>query len=149
MGAKRQGKKVEPKKTWRRSKVKYPGLDPSVNSKLRWEYIDHDYVARLSDEEKKWLSNFNEEYLSGNMNHPGKKFNKSKKRRKECYDRNNARNRDMYARNRVMSLRTPSNWVGTDKFQSTIERLQDDQTNNPEDGIIEKLDNHAKGKKEG
>lgn len=63
--------------------------------------IDHDYINKLSHEEKKWLSNFNEEYVGGNFNHEGKKFHRSKKQKKTCYDRNNARLRDVVARNRT------------------------------------------------
>lgn len=77
-----------------RKSIKYPGLDKRVNSRTRHELIDFDYVDKLSDTEKKWLSNFMEEWLSGNFNHEGRIFHKSKKSKRECYNRNNARNRD-------------------------------------------------------
>ena len=92
------------KKT-KRSKVKYPGLTHNVNPKTRWELIDHDYVDDLTDEEKSWLSNFNEEYLSGNFTHKGKRLHKTKKAKQACYTRNNARNRD------IMTLGRVNNWV--------------------------------------
>lgn len=90
-------KKTKKKKN-RRAKVKYPGLDKAVNARMRWEYMDQDYVDKLSPEEKRWLSNFNEEDLSGNFNHVGKKLYKTKKEQRECYARNNSRNRDIYSR---------------------------------------------------
>lgn len=80
-----------------RKRAKYPGLDKRVNARTRHEYIDFDYVDKLSDKEKEWLSNFNEEFMSGNFQHKGKIFHKSKKSKRECYSRNNARNRDASA----------------------------------------------------
>lgn len=56
--------------------------------------IDHDYLNKLNPEELRWLSNFNEEYISGNFKHGGKILHRTKKERKKCYDRNNSRNRD-------------------------------------------------------
>ena len=91
----------EKKKKTKRSDVKYPGLVKEVHPKPRWEFIDFDYTEKLSPKEKEFLSNFNEEWLSGNFNHKGKKFHKTKKEKKTCYDRNNARNRDVYAINRT------------------------------------------------
>jgi hypothetical protein len=85
----------------KRRGTKYPGLVREVHPKPRWEYIDFDYTDKLSEKEKEYLSNFNEEWLSGNFNHKGKKFHKTKADRKKCYDRNNARNRDIYSINRT------------------------------------------------
>lgn len=78
--------------------------------KIRHELIDQDYINKLSNDEKDWLNRFNEEYVSANFNHDGErvhpKVTKSKtvkrtgKRKrydvykKDCADRNNARNRD-------------------------------------------------------
>jgi len=81
----------------RRSRVKYPGLVKGVNSKLRHEYMDEDYIDKLNDEEKQWLSNFNEEWLSGNFSHKGEIFHKTVQEKRDCYNRNNARNRDIQA----------------------------------------------------
>lgn len=67
-------------------------------SRVRREYLDNiEYIGKLNDKEKEWLSNFNEEWLSANFNHNGKKLHKSKKSKREIYSRNNARNRDMLA----------------------------------------------------
>lgn len=80
-----------------KERSKFPGLNKRVNSKTRHEYIDFDYIDQLNDKEKQWLSNFMEEYMSGNFKHPGRIFHKSHKSKKECYHRNNARNRDVVA----------------------------------------------------
>lgn len=84
-------------KTTKRSRVKYPGLVKSMNTKVRQELIDHDYIDKLTDKEKQFLSNFNEEYIGANFQHKGKKMHKSKKMKRDCYNRNNARNRDIHS----------------------------------------------------
>ena len=117
--------------------MKYPGLTHNVNPKTRWELIDHDYIDKLSEEEKQWLSNFNEEYLSGNFNHKGKKFHKTKKSKRECYTRNNARNRDTFTIGRV------ANWVKEITEYGIKDKLEEKQakTNfNHEDIVIDLVD---------
>lgn len=81
----------------RRSNSKYAGLDKSLNLKIRHELLDFDYLHLLSDEEKRWLSDFTREWASADFNHAGKKINRTKKSRKRIYDANNARNRDAFA----------------------------------------------------
>lgn len=77
-----------------RRATKYPGLDKRVNSRTRHEVIDFDYIDKLDHKTKQWLSNFMEEWISGNFQHDGRIFHKSKKSKRDCYNRNNARNRD-------------------------------------------------------
>lgn len=80
-----------------RQRVKYPGLDTNYALKIRRDAIDYDYVDKLSEEEKQWLNNFTEEFIGGS-------FNKNKKQihpdelKKDCYGRNNSRNRCVYSR---------------------------------------------------
>ena len=85
------------KKKTKRDRSKYPGLDKSVNLKIRHELLDFDYLHLLSEKEKIWLSHFMREFASADFNHPGKILNKSKKHRKSIYDANNARNRDSFS----------------------------------------------------
>lgn len=77
----------------KRDTVKYPGLEKKVNTKVRQEYLDQDYVNKLNDKEKEFLSNFNEEYYGGNFKHKGKKLHRNKESRRKCYNRNNSQNR--------------------------------------------------------
>lgn len=85
------------KKNPKRYKAKYPGLTKRFNSRTKHEYIDFDYVDKLTEDEKEWLNNFNEEYLGGNFQHSGKQLHKTKAAKRDCYNRNNARNRCAYS----------------------------------------------------
>ena len=91
--------KPDKKKSNRRSRSKYPALNPSLNLKTRYdELVDFDYIYKLNDEEKDFLNRFLEEWVNANMNHGGERLHKTKAERKLCYDRNNSRNRDMLSR---------------------------------------------------
>lgn len=83
------------KKQTRRNKAKYPALEPKFNLKSRADLIDYDYIDKLSDKEKEFLNSFTEEFIGANLKHKGKKLHRSAKMKKDCYDRNNARNRDV------------------------------------------------------
>jgi hypothetical protein len=86
----------------KRSRSKYAALDPSLNLKTRTDLIDYDYVNKLTDKEKAWLNKFTQEYVNaGNLTKENKPLHKSKELRKDCYDRNNARNRCQYTRQKA------------------------------------------------
>ena len=100
-------KKGKKKKANRRSRVKYPALDPEYNIKIRHELIDYDYLDKLSDEELKWLNDFTREEVNaavGRQKDEGKdnRFNKSKEDVKRCQDNNNSRNACIYGRAKAM-----------------------------------------------
>lgn len=82
--------------TNKRGKVKFPALDKKYNLKTRQDLIDYDYIDKLTDKEKAFLNSFTEEYVGANFKHKGKKLHKSKTKKKDCFDRNNSRNRDIY-----------------------------------------------------
>lgn len=83
----------------KRSKTKYPNLDPKLNLKIRQELFDCDYLDKLNDKEKAFLDKFNNESINASFNkNPRKNLHKSKEQRKACYDANNARNRDILSR---------------------------------------------------
>ena len=85
-------KKVK-KKVTRRSSSKFPALRPEYNLKSRQEEIADlaSYAHKLNEKEKAWLDKFSNEYINASF---GKKpLHKTKNQRKECYNRNNARNR--------------------------------------------------------
>lgn len=84
----------------RRNNTKFPALKPHLNLRTRYELIDYDYINKLSDEEKEWLNKFTEEYVNDNLDREKLRNNlhKTKKLKKDCDDRNNARNRDILTR---------------------------------------------------
>ena len=87
------------KKPNRRSKTKFPALQPRFNLKTRHEELsDFDYIDKLNEKEKAWLNSFLEEEVNANFKHSGKILNKSKASKRACYNKNNARNRDIYSK---------------------------------------------------
>ena len=59
----------------------------------RIDLIDYDYLNKLSPEELDWLNKFTEEYVNAKLDpKPNKNLHNKKRLKKDCYDRNNARN---------------------------------------------------------
>jgi len=85
------------KKKNRRNNTKYPALNPALNLKTRTELIDYDYIDQLSEKDKAWLNQFTEEYVVDKLDRKNLKKNlhNTKALKKDCDDRNNARNRDL------------------------------------------------------
>ena len=123
-------KSKPPKKRNRRSRSKYPALDPSLNLKTRYELIETDYLHLLTEKEKAWLNSFNEEYVNANFNHKGKKIHKKREHRLESYGRNNSRNRDILTRAKAMNRAYDYNSIPEDQFVDNLS----------EEIIIEKID---------
>lgn len=105
MESKKSTLKVAKKKKTRRSQFKYPAVEPSVNLITRKEEIEDvkSYFNQLSEEEKEWMNSFMEEETCANFNHNGPKINKTKKEKKRIYDKNNARNRCIYTREKAQN----------------------------------------------
>jgi hypothetical protein len=95
-----------------RGQVKNPGLSPHYNSKIRQEYIDYDYIHLLTDEQKSMLNQFTEEYYGASLDYENleNNFHNTQDLKKDCTDRNNARNRCIYgiykATNRLLPITT-------------------------------------------
>lgn len=49
----------------KKKRNKLDGINRNKNLKSRWDLIDHDYLNKLTEEEREWLSKFNEETVSG------------------------------------------------------------------------------------
>lgn len=95
-------KQYTPKKQNKRSRVKYAALNPAYNLKTRTDLIDYDYIDKLSEREKAWLNKFTQEYVNaGKLNKKDRPLHKTQELRKDCYDRNNARNRCQYTRQKA------------------------------------------------
>jgi hypothetical protein len=100
-------KKLKKRPLTKRERTRWPGLDKAVNLRTRQDLIDYDYIDKLSDVEKDWLSKFTEEFVSGTFKKgtPGKKgsgpLHKTKKLKRDCYNRNNLRNRCVYTKSKA------------------------------------------------
>jgi len=112
-------------------KARYPGLQPHLNLKTRYEEITDvlSYFNTLNEKDKAFLAAFVEEEINANMNHSGKKINKSKAAKKKCYDRNNARNRCIYTRAKASHNAIPFSHL-----------TEGDTSKDEMDDVIDKLD---------
>lgn len=117
----------------RREAAKYPALDKSLNLKNRAEFIDYDYVHKLSEEDKEYLNKFTEEYVNASFKKGKRHIQKGKEFKKESYDRNNARNRCQWS---------DAKKTGHADYLEDTKKLM---TPNPETGLINKMDAQAQG----
>lgn len=137
------------KKKTKRSKSKYPNLVPKLNTKVRQELIDFDYIDKLSEEEKAWLNQFTGEYLGGNFKktetgkYSSKNLHKGQTMRKDCYDRNNKRNNDIYSITKGNDM-LKTQEVMTEYLEAVSGSKNIEDT---EDKLIEILDKAAKDSK--
>lgn len=120
--------KTKRKKKSRRSAAENPELDRKFALKSRVDLLDQDYYDKLSPKDKKWLNKFNKESISASFEEKGN-LHRTKKLKKECYDRNNARNRDILTREKAAN-----------RLGDYEELRETSSNNNHEDYIIEKLD---------
>lgn len=138
----------------RRSKAKYPALEPRYNLKIRHDELECDYLNELSEEEKDWLNRFNEEYVNTNFKHKGKRVHprkyttktvkKTGKKKKvdiykqEAEERNNHRNSD------VLVVSKTNNMLKDEK--KAVKALESIKysSNETEDLIIEQIDSIKK-----
>lgn len=123
--------KKAPKKKNKRNSTKFPGLDPAVNLKTRIDQLDMDYINKLSEKDKKWLNKFCNEYVHASLDSKNLKKNlhNTKELKKDCYDRNNARNRDVYTK-----AKASGNLAYSEDVNIAVE------TDNIEDYLIEGID---------
>lgn len=91
-----QNKKKKKKK---RDSEKYPALNPRLNAKTRFEVLDMDYIKKLQKKDLEYLNQFMGEYVSGAFKkteegeYSDENLHKTVEERRECYTRNNTRNR--------------------------------------------------------
>jgi predicted NACHT family NTPase len=91
-----------------------------------------DYVDQLSDKEKEWLTAFVREEVLADFAHTGKKLNKTKKAKREIYNKNNASNRCIYSLNGIKTARSgevkiPAEEVAAKwrKYEATKDEVED------------------------
>lgn len=81
----------------KKSRIKHVGLIKKYYPRTKRDLVDFDYIEKLSEAEKQWLSSFMEEYAKAHLNHPENKIHK-KKYAKSIFAANNARNRDVWGK---------------------------------------------------
>lgn len=127
----------------KRDQIKNPGLNKRYNSKIRQEYLDQDYIPELSEAEKSWLSKFNEEYYGASLDFKNLENNmhNNQELKKDCTDRNNARNRCIYsiAKAKGVVVPTATNSANVES-NSDNELEREEVTDNLEDYIIDYID---------
>lgn len=144
MKKKNKKKTRKPKKTLNRPK-KLWGLEVKTFPKYSQHHMDQDYISTLSDEEKAWLSKFNEEYYGNTIKKDAihlksidkkdkrtKKYKKAKKViTKDIYSQTNSRARDIYYKSVKFSL----GWSTLKDYNR-----EDLEHYNSEEGMLEYLD---------
>lgn len=123
------------KKTKKRDVANFPGLKKHLFSRIKQEYHDIDYIDQLSEKEKMWLSQFMEEDLGARFNHDGKKIYRKDADKKASYRRNNQRNRDWYS-----LIRATGQFDNEEISKQRLDDMQNLDTTNPEDSIIDAID---------
>lgn len=112
----------------KRNRAQYPALTPSLNLKTRQDLIDYDYLNKLNEDEMDWLNKFSQEFIVATLDSkPKNNKHNTKALAKDCYDKNNSRNRDVLTRQKA---------TGRIKYLDDII----EKTQNPEDYLILQMD---------
>lgn len=129
------------KEKTRRGRAKYPALEPTLNLKTRYEVLEIDYLAKLDEKAKKWLNKFNDEYGNDHLDRKdlSNNLHNTPKLKKDCDDRNNARNRDIMTRAKAS---------GSMVYLEDLKR-EDRLTKNAEEVLLEELDETDDGTDDG
>lgn len=126
----------------RRSRVPNASLKKGYNSKIRQEFIDQDYLHKLSEKELKFLDDFMSEWNNASVGKQSEaennRFHKTAKEVKECTDRNNNRNNDVYGIAKARNLVSKQDYSALKDF---IENKEPVNNNFVEDALIDFLDN--------
>lgn len=100
------------------------GLEKKSFPKHKQWMVDQDYDAKLSQEERDFLARFNQEYYRNTFESSENDLHNTPELKRACYSNENARGRDLYARESV-------------KNNMTSTRI------NTEDGEMDLLDTYA------
>jgi hypothetical protein len=139
-----QKKEKKPrKKQTRRSKNPYRALDPNLNLRSRWEEISDlaSYAHKLNPKEKEWLNKFSSEYICAEFGE--KPIHKTKKQRKQIYDKNNARNRCVLTKSHAYGNTLSLSDVNIDKVKTKKRHVLDGGSEEVEN-LVDLLDDIKK-----
>lgn len=106
--------KKPPKANPLRKRIKFPGLNKKFTTALRQDYFEGDYIdgvrnendelviRPLTEEEKQWLNDFNEEEVNIRVcESDNPRFIKTQTERREAWHTNNVRNRCLFNRKKT------------------------------------------------
>jgi hypothetical protein len=111
------------------------GLKKSTHRKHVKDFVDQDYIDQLSEDEKTWLSLFNNEYYKSFFPKGQIHLHNSLELKRAVYAAKNSRNRDLYG---------IKNCVGMIDSENDVTEVGKDNT---EDTLIELLDHLLKKSK--
>lgn len=137
----KQSTKKTKKKQPKRNKVKHPALNPSYSPKTRHDVIDMDYLNQLNPEDKEWMNQFIDEYVGASLDFKNLENNlhNTKELKKDCTDRNNARNRCLYTQAKINHMLDE---LGEQEQVSAD--MKHANANNIEDALIAYIDKKKK-----
>ena len=95
-------KKHKNTKTWILDSSTKPRNHSSCTPPNMREFVDYDYLGKLTEEETIWLAQFTDAYMTGKKNDVSKEW--SHEKFLESYGRNNRRTRDVYNQMNPMDL---------------------------------------------
>jgi len=150
--------KRKKEKNTRRSKIKHASLEPRFNSRIRQEYIDIDYADQLDDTEanielpngemvteKEYMSRFMAEWNNASVGKQSKaeenSFHRTSEEVKDCTDRNNKRNNDLYGQMKAQGKMIKQDYYQVVALLDDMESLNHNET---EDILIDILDKSEK-----
>ena len=119
-----------------RARTKYAAFKPSLNLRTRYEELADisEYINDLPEKAKQWMNSFVSEFVHADFNHGGTIRHKTKKLRNACYNKNNARNRDVLTQAKAQGTAVVFSQIN-DKDDSVDEM----------DRMIEALDRKKRG----
>lgn len=136
-------KKKKPYKKVPRNKLKYPTFEVKRAVVNRREELEVDYLDKLNDEEKAFLNQFQEEWVCANFQNKDKLLDQSDTYRKERYNANNRRNRDLLINAKVRGQITR---VESDAHLQHYLDVNETNTNETENALVDYIDEKNKKK---
>lgn len=117
-----------------RSKKKLRALLPEYNLKTRFDLLEMDaqYLKDLKNnpEAAEWLNKFNTEFVNASFNRHKNHLHRTKAAKRDCYTKNNARNRCIYTREKAQGK--------LDSYEQILE-LKKLQEENYENNYLDEL----------
>lgn len=122
MAKKKKTKSKTKKKTTRRSLAKFPNLDPKFTVKSRLEFLDYDYLDKLSEKELEFLDKFSSEYIHSSFDPNPKKNLHTKEQELQIYNDDYARKTDILG---MKKTRKMLDYVGDRELERIEVNMED------------------------